>query len=143
MLQSRKDLITLTTGSNALDELLKGAVRPLCLLAGLAAESPDDGCVRAFVAGGFETGSITELFGEFRTGKTQLCHQLCVTCQLPVDRGGGEGKALFIDTEGTFRPQRLVAIAERYGLDGRYSLTCYCFRVNHDTDGQYGGTIRR
>lgn len=89
--QSRKDLITLTTGSNALDELLKG---------------------------GFETGSITEIFGEFRTGKTQLCHQLCVTCQLPVDRGGGEGKALFIDTEGTFRPQRLVAIAERYGLDG-------------------------
>ncbi len=70
------------------------------------------------LTGGVETGSITELFGEFRTGKTQLCHQLCVTCQLPVDRGGGEGKALFIDTEGTFRPQRLVAIAERYGLDG-------------------------
>lgn len=95
MFQSRKDLITLTTGSNALDELLKG---------------------------GFETGSITEMFGEFRTGKTQLCHQLCVTCQLPVDRGGGEGKALFIDTEGTFRPQRLVAIAERYGLDGTWVL---------------------
>ncbi|KAF0762383.1 hypothetical protein AaE_003310 [Aphanomyces astaci] len=91
VMQSRKDLITLTTGSSALDELLRG---------------------------GFETGSITELFGEFRTGKTQLCHQLCVTCQLPVDKGGGEGKALFIDTEGTFRPQRLVAIAERYGLDG-------------------------
>lgn len=85
VLESRKDLITLSTGSNAVDELLKG---------------------------GFETGSITEIFGEFRTGKTQLCHQLCVTCQLPVDRGGGEGKALFIDTEGTFRPQRLVAIAE-------------------------------
>lgn len=95
MFQSRKDLITLTTGSNALDELLKG---------------------------GFETGSITEIFGEFRTGKTQLCHQLCVTCQLPVDRGGGEGKALFIDTEGTFRPQRLVAIAERYGLDGTIQM---------------------
>lgn len=75
-------------------------------------------CWDIFWSGGFETGSITELFGEFRTGKTQLCHQLCVTCQLPVDRGGGEGKALFIDTEGTFRPQRLVAIAERYGLDG-------------------------
>jgi DNA repair protein RAD51 len=88
-------LITLTTGSTALDELLRG---------------------------GFETGSITELFGEFRTGKTQLCHQLCVTCQLPVDKGGGEGKALYIDTEGTFRPQRLVAIAERYGLDGTVSF---------------------
>ena len=49
-----------------------------------------------------ETGSITELFGEFRTGKSQLCHTLAVTCQLPVDMGGGEGKCLYIDTEGTF-----------------------------------------
>lgn len=86
----RKSLVTLTTGSTALDTLLQG---------------------------GIETGSITELYGEFRTGKTQLCHQLCVTCQLPKSQGGGEGKALFIDTEGTFRPQRLTAIAERYGLD--------------------------
>ena len=92
VMQQRQDLITLTTGSTALDELLKG---------------------------GIETGSITELYGEFRTGKTQLCHQLCVTCQLPRSQGGGEGKALYIDTEGTFRPQRLVAIAERYGMDGR------------------------
>ena len=45
----------------------------------------------------------------------QICHTLCVTCQLPVDMGGGEGKALYIDTEGTFRPQRLVQIAERQG----------------------------
>ena len=66
---------------------------------------------RAF-SGGMETGSLTELFGEFRTGKTQLCHTLCVTCQMPVDQGGGEGKAMYIDTEGTFRPQRLVQIAE-------------------------------
>lgn len=64
-----------------------------------------------------ETGSLTELFGEFRTGKTQLCHTLCVTCQLPIDQGGGEGKALYIDTEGTFRPQRLVEIAARFGLN--------------------------
>lgn len=68
--------------------------------------------------GGIETGSITELFGEFRTGKTQLCHQLCVTCQLPFDQGGGEGKALYIDTEATFRPERCLAIADRYGLNG-------------------------
>ncbi|KAF1320479.1 DNA repair protein rad51, partial [Globisporangium splendens] len=107
--QSRKDLITLTTGSNALDELLKG---------------------------GFETGSITELFGEFRTGKTQLCHQLCVTCQLPVDRGGGEGKALYIDTEGTFRPQRLVAIAERYGLDGESVLDNVAFARAYNSEHQ-------
>ena len=34
------------------------------------------------IAGGIETGSITEIFGEFRTGKTQLCHTLAVTCQV-------------------------------------------------------------
>jgi DNA repair protein RAD51 len=63
---------------------------------------------------------MTELFGEFRTGKTQLCHTLCVTCQLPMDQGGGEGKALYIDTEGTFRPERLDAIAARYGLNREF-----------------------
>ena len=68
--------------------------------------------------GGIETGSITELFGEFRTGKSQLCHTLAVTCQLPIDMGGAEGKCLYIDTEGTFRPERLLAVAERYGLSG-------------------------
>ena len=71
------------------------------------------------LAGGIETGSITELFGEFRTGKSQLCMTLAVTCQLPVDLGGGEGKCLYIDTEGTFRPERLLAISERYGLSGK------------------------
>jgi DNA repair protein RAD51 len=40
-----------------------------------------------------------------------------VTCQLPREKGGGEGKAMYIDTEGTFRPERLVSIAERFGLD--------------------------
>jgi DNA repair protein RAD51 len=86
----RSELICLTTGSKQLDTLL---------------------------GGGIETGSITEVFGEFRTGKSQLCHTLSVTCQLPIDMGGGEGKCLYIDTEGTFRPNRLVSIAERYGLN--------------------------
>lgn len=86
----RAELICLTTGSKQLDTLL---------------------------GGGVETGSITEVFGEFRTGKSQLCHTLAVTCQLPIDMGGGEGKCLYIDTEGTFRPNRLVSIAERYGLN--------------------------
>ncbi|NWT74656.1 RAD51 protein, partial [Prunella himalayana] len=84
--QRRSEIIQITTGSKELDKLLQG---------------------------GIETGSITELFGEFRTGKTQLCHTLAVTCQLPIDRGGGEGKAMYIDTEGTFRPERLLAVAER------------------------------
>ncbi len=48
--------------------------------------------------------SITEAFGEFRTGKTQLAHTLCVTTQLPKEKGGGNGKVIYIDTEGTFRP---------------------------------------
>jgi DNA repair protein RAD51 len=64
-----------------------------------------------------ETGGITEVFGEFRTGKSQLSHTLCVTCQLSDNRGRPGGKALFIDTEGTFRPERLVEIAKRFGLD--------------------------
>ncbi len=72
--------------------------------------------------GGIETGAITELFGEFRTGKSQLCHTLAVTCQLPVNMGGGEGKCLYIDTESTFRPERLLAVAERYGLNGEEVL---------------------
>nr|XP_024651980.1 DNA repair protein RAD51 homolog 1 [Macaca nemestrina] len=87
--QRRSEIIQITTGSKELDKLLQG---------------------------GIETGSITEMFGEFRTGKTQICHTLAVTCQLPIDRGGGEGKAMYIDTEGTFRPERLLAVAERDGV---------------------------
>jgi DNA repair protein RAD51 len=69
------------------------------------------------LGGGIETGSLTEIFGEFRTGKTQICHTLCVNVQKPLDQGGAEGKAIYIDTEGTFRPQKLTAIAERYGMN--------------------------
>jgi len=86
--------------------------------------------------GGIETGSITELFGEFRTGKTQLCHQLCVTCQLPYDQGGGLGKALYIDTEGTFRPERCLAIAERYELDGEDVLDNIAYARAYNSDHQ-------
>lgn len=53
------------------------------------------------LGGGIESQSITEAFGEFRTGKTQIAHQLCVTCQMPLNMGGGSGKAAYIDTEGT------------------------------------------
>merc|ERR1719247_526335 len=67
--------------------------------------------------GGIETGQITEIFGEFRCGKTQLCHTLCVTCQMSINDGGAESKALYIDTEGTFRPERIVDIAKRYNLN--------------------------
>ncbi len=45
--------------------------------------------------------SITEAFGQFRTGKTQLAHTLCVTAQMPTDKQGGNGKVIFIDTQST------------------------------------------
>lgn len=69
------------------------------------------------LGGGVLSMSITEVFGEFRCGKTQLCHTLCVTAQLPREMGGGEGKVAYIDTEGTFRPDRIRSIAERFGVD--------------------------
>jgi RecA/RadA recombinase len=89
-----------------------------------------------FYLGGIETGAITELFGEFRTGKSQLCHTLAVTCQLPVSMGGGEGKCLYIDTEGTFRPVRLLAVAERYGLNGEEVLDNVAYARAYNADHQ-------
>lgn len=107
--QRRSDLITITTGSPALDLV---------------------------IGGGMETGSITELFGEFRTGKSQICHTLAVTCQLPVDMGGGEGKCMYIDTESTFRPVRLLAVAERFGLDGQEVLDNVAYARAYNADHQ-------
>ncbi|HUT79609.1 MAG TPA: DNA repair and recombination protein RadA [Candidatus Bathyarchaeia archaeon] len=72
--------------------------------------------------GGIETGSITELYGEYRTGKTQIAHQLCVMVQLPREQGGLGGNAAYIDTEGTFRPERIVEMAERFGVDPQEAL---------------------
>jgi DNA repair protein RAD51 len=103
------DIIRVTTGSRELDKLLEG---------------------------GLETGCITEIFGESRAGKSQFCHQLAVTCQLPIAQGGGEGKCLFIDTEGTFRPERLIAIAERYGLDGQEVLDNVAYARAYNSDHQ-------
>ncbi|XP_028751381.1 meiotic recombination protein DMC1 homolog isoform X1 [Neltuma alba] len=90
VLLKRKSVVRITTGSQALDELL---------------------------GGGIETLAITEAFGEFRSGKTQLAHTLCVSTQLPTSMRGGNGKVAYIDTEGTFRPDRIVPIAERFGMD--------------------------
>eukprot|EP01061_Rhynchopus_euleeides_P019840 TRINITY_DN3254_c3_g1_i1.p1 TRINITY_DN3254_c3_g1~~TRINITY_DN3254_c3_g1_i1.p1 ORF type:complete len:358 (+),score=187.23 TRINITY_DN3254_c3_g1_i1:130-1203(+) len=94
-LEKRRDVVRITTGCKALDELL---------------------------GGGIETMSITEAFGEFRTGKTQIAHTLCVTSQLPRSMGGGNGKVAFVDTEGTFRPERIKPIAERFGLEAEAAL---------------------
>ncbi|MEM1810765.1 MAG: ATPase domain-containing protein [Thermofilaceae archaeon] len=70
------------------------------------------------LGGGLRVGDVYEFAGEFGTGKTQLCHQLSVTVQLPRERGGLSGGAVYIDTEGTFSPQRVEAIARRFGVEG-------------------------
>jgi len=90
VVEKRKKIKKITTGSNALNTLL---------------------------GGGIETQSITEAFGEFRTGKTQLAHTLAVAAQLPTSRGGGGGKVIYIDTESTFRPERIIKIAQRFELN--------------------------
>ncbi len=69
------------------------------------------------LAGGIETQSVTEFYGEFGSGKTQICHTLCIASQLPVDQCGLGGSALYIDTESTFRPERAAQIAKARGLD--------------------------
>lgn len=61
--------------------------------------------------------SISEVFGEFRCGKTQLSHTMSVVAQLPREMGGADGKVAYIDTEGTFRPERIAQVAERFGVD--------------------------
>ena len=89
LIELRKNVIKLTTGCSSLDTLL---------------------------GGGVETQSLTELYGEFGSGKSQLCHQLCVTVQLDEAQGGLNGGVLFIDTESTFRPERVQQIAPRFGV---------------------------
>jgi DNA repair protein RadA len=61
--------------------------------------------------GGIETESITEFFGIFGSGKTQVCHTCAVMVQLPKDKGGLNGNVVWVDTENTFRPERIVGIA--------------------------------
>nr|XP_057917566.1 meiotic recombination protein DMC1/LIM15 homolog isoform X2 [Doryrhamphus excisus] len=65
------------------------------------------------LGGGIESMAITEAFG----GKTQLSHTLCVTAQLPGEDGYSGGKVIFMDTENTFRPDRLRDIADRFNVD--------------------------
>lgn len=106
-LEARENLIRFTTGSRDLDRIMRG---------------------------GIETGSITELSGEYRTGKTQFCHTVAVTCQLPVEKAGGEGKCLWIDTEGTFRPERLVSVATRFNLTVHQVLDNIVYARAFNTD---------
>ena len=95
LLDRRKTVQKLTSGSSSLDELL---------------------------GGGFETQAIVEVFGEFGSGKTQIGHQLAVNSILPLDKGGFDGEIFYIDTEDTFRPERIAQMAEAVGIDPQEAL---------------------
>lgn len=90
LFKMRQPVLRLTSGNKGLDGLL---------------------------AGGLETQTITEFYGECGSGKSQMCHQLCVNVQLPLERGGLGGAALYLDTENTFRLERIVQMAKHLGLD--------------------------
>ncbi|MDM7934132.1 MAG: DNA repair and recombination protein RadA [Methanothrix sp.] len=81
ILERRKQVGKITTGSRGFDELL---------------------------GGGMETQAIVELYGEFGSGKTQVAHQMAINVQLPPEMGGLNGSAIIIDTENTFRPERIA-----------------------------------
>ena len=108
LLERRKKLGRITTNSKALDELL---------------------------GGGVETQAITEFSGEFGTGKTQLAHQIAVDVQMPAAQGGLNGEVVYIDTESTFRPERIVDMAKGVGLDPETALgrihVARAFNSNH------------
>ncbi len=88
--EQRQKINKITTGSKALNDLL---------------------------GGGIETQAITEAYGAFGSGKTQLAFQLSLNVQLPIEKGGLDGNCLYIDTEATFRPDRIIQMAKSMGLD--------------------------
>lgn len=90
LLKKTENIQRITTGSKALDKLL---------------------------GGGIETGTITEMYGPFACGKTSLAHQLAVNVQLPKEKGGLNGTAVIIDTESTFRAERVKQIAQAANQD--------------------------
>lgn len=91
----RKKIARISTGSGGMDDLLMG---------------------------GIETQSVTEFYGEFGSGKTQICHTLCIIVQSPVDEGGLGASAIYVDTENTFRPERIVGISSSRGKDPKQIL---------------------
>ncbi|MEM2722641.1 MAG: DNA repair and recombination protein RadA, partial [Thermoplasmata archaeon] len=93
--ERRQHISKLTTGSQALDNLL---------------------------GGGLETQAITELFGPFGSGKTQLIHQLLVNVTMPEEKKGLNGEAILIDTENTFRPERIEQMSLALNLDPKEVL---------------------
>jgi DNA repair protein RadA len=107
-LEKRKSLMRCSTGSRALDELLLG---------------------------GIETQAVTEFYGEFGSGKSQICHTLSAIATQPTEAGGLNGGVIYIDTEGTFRPERLNQIARARQLESSFVLknvaVCKVYNSSH------------
>ena len=135
--QKRKNVVFISTGSSGLGiEILNSVFDFDFLSFGWIKYSLTNSGIDEMLGGGMESGSITEMFGEFRTGKTQMCLTLWVTCQLAIQQGGGAGMAMYIDTEGTFRPERLVEIAKRYELDEEQVLQNVAYARAYTSDQQ-------
>src|SRR3989338_2455435 len=74
------------------------------------------------IGGGVETGAVTEVYGSYGSGKTSLAHQLAVNVQLPKEQGGADGAVVWIDSEGTLRPEFIQKLAIAKGLDPELAL---------------------
>ncbi len=92
--------------------------------------------INELLGGGVQTQSITELVGEYGVGKSQICMQLSALVQLPEGEGGLNGKALFMDTEGTFSPRRVYEIAEARGLNPEETLENIMYARCYNSDHQ-------
>jgi len=90
LLKKRLEVVKISTGSKALDTMF---------------------------GGGIETGAVTEVYGAYGSGKTSIAHQIAVNAQKSVEKGGAGGAVVWIDSEGTLRPEYIQKIAEGQGLD--------------------------
>ena len=68
--------------------------------------------IDSLLGGGVCQSEVTEIVGEPGVGKTQLAMQLCVDVSLPLDHGGVAGEAIYIDSEGSFSPERALSLSE-------------------------------
>jgi len=109
ILERRENVARLSTGSEELDKLL---------------------------GGGLETQAITEAYGRFGSAKSQLAFQLAINVQKPEGEGGLGGKCLFIDTESTFRPERIQQMADENGMDSEKILKGVLVSRAHNSDHQ-------
>lgn len=109
LVKMRQMILKLTTGSRMVDNLLKG---------------------------GIESQAITEFYGEYGSGKSQICHQLCVNVQLPPERGGLNGAALYIDTENTFRTERIFEMSKNLNLDPEETIKNIIYAEAFTSDHQ-------